>query len=638
MARPCNHPAGEPQPAVCAVCRKYVESEPHRIAWDQDRPKREPGEKKPTAPDKGVGTTLESLLKSIGIDSDKEAVGGCQCKAMLRRMNAWGVGGCKWNRAEIVAHLDREWKARGWLVSIGAGLRAIVNGLAFRLDLGDLMGSLVDEAIRRHEKDPAPAPPPAKPTEPRPAKSGRKSKTKHLPEPAPDGAIVVEHGAGGIGDGLLGLVAVARLKYDHPDTHVRYQCGSSALPFVRLFVGYDSLTHNTRSHSDEPVAGTRSMNVGYKREHANAPVTRWERYARNIGAAGTVIPELRDREAVRAAGAKWAGRVILCPYSTDRTREWSVHHWQTLEGMLKRAGYRPLVVHNRSNTRLKSEALAGGSAEVIAGAMLGAVCVIGSDSGLAHLAGILGVPTVVLGGSTTVSRIFGVYPRARRIQGGLSCSGCGGSGMDMRCNSSCANLQSIGPERVMAEVDQVWLKDTLTAGRSLVDAARLAVIRDAVLATNHLPGETAELGVYLGGVSRLILHYSPAAHHAFDTFAGIPTDDQEAGGHQAGEFAAGLDDVRAYLASDRVRFHVGEFPATTPDAGERYRFVHLDGDTYQSTAAGLDYFGPRMVPGGVIVLDDYGWHRCPGVARALHERFHESRIERSGGCQAVVRF
>ncbi|MFW5652494.1 MAG: TylF/MycF/NovP-related O-methyltransferase [Planctomycetota bacterium] len=41
-------------------------------------------------------------------------------------------------------------------------------------------------------------------------------------------------------------------------------------------------------------------------------------------------------------------------------------------------------------------------------------------------------------------------------------------------------------------------------------------------------------------------------------------------------------------------------------ADRRYRFVHIDVDVYEPTLACLEFFWPRLSPGGAIVIDDYG--------------------------------
>ena len=51
----------------------------------------------------------------------------------------------------------------------------------------------------------------------------------------------------------------------------------------------------------------------------------------------------------------------------------------------------------------------------------------------------------------------------------------------------------------------------------------------------------------------------------------------------------------------------------------RYSLVHIDVDLYQPMIECLDYFGPRLAEGGIIIADDYETPTCPGVAQAVHE-------------------
>jgi len=59
--------------------------------------------------------------------------------------------------------------------------------------------------------------------------------------------------------------------------------------------------------------------------------------------------------------------------------------------------------------------------------------------------------------------------------------------------------------------------------------------------------------------------------------------------------------------------------------GERFSFVHLDVDLKSSTRACLEFFYPRMVPGGIILTHDYSY--LAGVREAFAE-FLEGRLER----------
>jgi O-methyltransferase len=140
-------------------------------------------------------------------------------------------------------------------------------------------------------------------------------------------------------------------------------------------------------------------------------------------------------------------------------------------------------------------------------------------------------------------------------------------------------------------------------------------------------GDFAEVGVYRGGGARVLSRVKgDRTLHLFDTFAGMPdTDPARDTAHSAGDFAdTSLEAVRRYVGTDGVRYYPGLFPDTTighEAALQRFAFVHLDVDIFQSTLAGLRFFYPRLSPGGMVVTHDYDARTCPGVAQAYDEFF-----------------
>lgn len=135
-----------------------------------------------------------------------------------------------------------------------------------------------------------------------------------------------------------------------------------------------------------------------------------------------------------------------------------------------------------------------------------------------------------------------------------------------------------------------------------------------------LSGSTAEIGVFQGRTSRLIHTLMPnKTHYAYDTFCGILGADPKIDTHIDGDFSAGLDLVKSVINMDGVVYKVGFFPDSFSEHDETFCFVHSDTDTYVGTKSTLDYFCKRMVPGGKIVFDDYQWHKCAGVEKALME-------------------
>ncbi|WP_441232797.1 TylF/MycF/NovP-related O-methyltransferase [Bradyrhizobium sp. 1200_D9_N1_1] len=152
-----------------------------------------------------------------------------------------------------------------------------------------------------------------------------------------------------------------------------------------------------------------------------------------------------------------------------------------------------------------------------------------------------------------------------------------------------------------------------------------------------LGGAFAECGVYRGATAYLTakaLHLHGAPHlklHLFDSFSGLSAPSSVDGSYwRAGDMASGLEEVRANLAewSDRVVMHPGWIPERFLDvAADRFAFVHIDVDLFQPTRESLSFFYQRMLPGGIILCDDYGFASCPGARTAMDQFFADKDEE-----------
>lgn len=238
------------------------------------------------------------------------------------------------------------------------------------------------------------------------------------PEPV---RVAVEHAAGGIGDGLQLLGVVSKFRRDNPGTLVDLFVGPLAVPFVSLFEGWDSVSVSAAIHCEDTGTARRQANLGYHwNESHGRPMNRWDLYAANIGAEGYELPTLRDPEAVREAGADLAGAMVLAPLSTDPDRNWSIDKWLEIEARLIKVGYTVVILHGGPNGTADLDRFAGTklineSPERVAGVLLNCTMFAGNDSGLAHLAGSLGVPATVVGAGP-LDKVFGCYPSVRFVR------------------------------------------------------------------------------------------------------------------------------------------------------------------------------------------------------------------------------
>jgi hypothetical protein len=143
-------------------------------------------------------------------------------------------------------------------------------------------------------------------------------------------------------------------------------------------------------------------------------------------------------------------------------------------------------------------------------------------------------------------------------------------------------------------------------------------------AADNLEGNLAECGVYEAGgtiIMAQVLQQKKSAKHifAFDTFEGMPEPTEYDKMHNGDIFYArgrlhdtSLKLVQAKAKHFRVEhiitFVKGFFQDTIPrtiTADDRFSLIVIDPDQYAGTKFCLEFFYPKVVPGGVIIIDDY---------------------------------
>lgn len=189
--------------------------------------------------------------------------------------------------------------------------------------------------------------------------------------------------------------------------------------------------------------------------------------------------------------------------------------------------------------------------------------------------------------------------------------------------------QRIHPHAILSERERYWLYDQEFRAafrrfeqRDLRRMDRAWMIGQMTEHAIDVPGDTVECGVFRGLMSYLICQRivgSGKRHHCFDSFEGL-SDPGTEDGHfwTSGVLAASENEVRSNLADfDFVDYHAGWIPDRFPDVDDRrFSLVHIDVDLHQPTADSIEFFYPRLSPGGVMILDDYGFRTCPGARHA----------------------
>lgn len=169
--------------------------------------------------------------------------------------------------------------------------------------------------------------------------------------------------------------------------------------------------------------------------------------------------------------------------------------------------------------------------------------------------------------------------------------------------------------------------------------ANINILCELIERTKHLPGAIADCGVFFGG-STIAMGLWMRQHrirkdiYGFDSFEGFDPEsaarDLELGGvdnkdrhlhrFRATSYDMVVRKVQRYRLSSvhMVKGYFKDSLLTLP-AGLRFCFAHLDVNLYESYKECLEFLYPRIVPGGIIIFDEYNDPPWPGCNKAVDE-------------------
>ncbi len=184
---------------------------------------------------------------------------------------------------------------------------------------------------------------------------------------------------------------------------------------------------------------------------------------------------------------------------------------------------------------------------------------------------------------------------------------------------------------------------TSTVARISKFVAHLDFFRE----TSGLRGEIVECGVFKGAsLSRLVkfrsLLENPTSRKivAFDVFGEFPKagfEDEKVRDSfvsQAGSEGYDEKDLMDLFSKlglqENLELVKGDVCQTVPEYIRnhpelRLSLLNIDVDLYEPTKTCLKTFFPKVVPGGIIILDDYG--AFPGATRAVEEYFSDNPLK-----------
>ena len=189
--------------------------------------------------------------------------------------------------------------------------------------------------------------------------------------------------------------------------------------------------------------------------------------------------------------------------------------------------------------------------------------------------------------------------------------------------------------------DQIY---QISSPYTMTSPARMKRLYEAVMEINknQLEGAFVECGVFKGGsvmnMALTQLNFNKLVHiYLYDTFEGM-TPQGEFDINHKGVSAdrilknpsklciCSLEQVKSHLKltgypQGFLHFRQGDVAETLKtDLPKQISLLRLDTDWYESTKIELEILYPRLVKGGVLILDDYGYWK--GAKKAADDYFH----------------
>ncbi|MDA9609053.1 class I SAM-dependent methyltransferase [Candidatus Pelagibacter sp.] len=171
---------------------------------------------------------------------------------------------------------------------------------------------------------------------------------------------------------------------------------------------------------------------------------------------------------------------------------------------------------------------------------------------------------------------------------------------------------------------------------SMLDITRQFNIYLAVINSLKINGNVCEIGVWKGGTSFLIASILKKRNSnkkilAIDTFEGVikatKRDLYYSGSEHAYKNKAFLENFKKKNKLNNLKIIQCKFPESFGPYKNNLKmisFSHIDVDTYKSLKETFEFVWPRLVKGGMVIFDDYGFHQTSATRNFI---LHKSKLK-----------
>jgi len=140
-----------------------------------------------------------------------------------------------------------------------------------------------------------------------------------------------------------------------------------------------------------------------------------------------------------------------------------------------------------------------------------------------------------------------------------------------------------------------------------------------------IEGNIIEIGVWRGGTGIILANglSQNDCLYLCDTFQGVVKASEKDNVYRNGEHSdtskSLVEDI--FKKQDNVKILEGIFPEETSKVIENlaFKLCHIDVDVHDSAKDIFEWIFPRIVLGGIVVFDDYGFAACEGVTNYVNQ-------------------
>ena len=140
-------------------------------------------------------------------------------------------------------------------------------------------------------------------------------------------------------------------------------------------------------------------------------------------------------------------------------------------------------------------------------------------------------------------------------------------------------------------------------------------------------GDFVECGVYYGVSARVLAENCKGTLHLFDSWQGIPElSEFDNEFYNTNKWIYDLEDTKKNLSQfDNIKYYKGWYPERFNELSTPISLLHIDASLYMSTKLCLEYFYPKLINGGYLIVNFHN-DISLGAKKAVLEMFDKSQL------------